>query len=291
MSHSVLTVKSMIKQYGEQIVLKGLNWQVKQGDVIGLLGKNGAGKSTLLNSMLGIYPSYSGEVTIFGEPVEQLSAATKGRIGYVPQTNDEPAWMTVEQLLNFKQRFYPTWNQQKVDELIGRWEVDLSKPMNELSQGQAQRVMIILALAHEPELIIFDEPAASLDPAGRRDFLKEIINIAAEGDKTVIFSTHITSDLERVANKVAILHEGVIKHFDELDAVKENIVRMSIQGEDVGNIEVPNVLKSLSQSEQGIANVLVEKVDQAWIESMKAKGLNISLQSMGLEDIFLEVTA
>jgi len=219
---AIIKISKLHKSYKKKQVLTDLDWTINQGDIIGLLGINGAGKSTLISSILNISAIDGGSVTLFGESNQQLSPEVKARIGYVPQVNDEIPWLTVKELIAFKKQFYTIWQDEKVAELIERWQLDTSKKMSELSVGQGQRVLIILALAPNPDLIIFDEPAAALDPAGRRDFLKEIVNLATEENKTIIFSTHITSDLERVANKVAILHRGKICLFEDLDTVKEN---------------------------------------------------------------------
>lgn len=216
-----IQITNLRKSYQNTPVLVNLNWTIQQGDIIGLLGKNGAGKSTLLNAIVNVHPADAGTVTIFGQDNTELTPSHKARIGYVPQINDEIPWLSVKELIAFKRQFYTQWNDEKVTELLTRWELDTRKKISQLSVGQAQRVQIILALAPEPDLIIFDEPAAALDPAGRRDFLKELVDIANDENKTIIFSTHITSDLERVANKVAILHDRKICRFEELDTLKE----------------------------------------------------------------------
>jgi len=288
-----ISISKLSKSYKKQQVLTDLDWQIKQGDVIGLLGKNGAGKSTLINAILNIHPADSGSVTLLGEDNKQLSSATKARIGYVPQQNDEIPWLTIKELIAFKKQFYQQWNDEKVAEFICRWEIDTNKKMAELSVGQGQRVMIILALASEPDLMIFDEPAAALDPAGRRDFLKEIVSLAADENKTIIFSTHITSDLERVANKVAILHQGTICHFDDLDNVKENVVRVAVRRDDSSgissDINIPHALNSHQDNNQ-ITSV-VSQLDSGWTNEMQAKGYQVEVNPLGLEDIFLELTA
>jgi ABC-2 type transport system ATP-binding protein len=160
--------------------------------------------------------------------------------------------------------------------------------MSELSVGQGQRVLIILALAHEPDLMIFDEPAAALDPAGRRDFLKEIVNLAADENKTIIFSTHITTDLERVANKVAILHKGKICHFDDLDNVKENVVKVSVITDQASDIKIPHAINTHQDSHQ--VNGVVTQVDLQWKKELEKQGHQVDITPMSLEDIFLELT-
>ncbi len=286
---TIINVKGLTKTYKNQPVLKGLNWEIEKGDVVGLLGKNGAGKSTLLKSLLNISAIDSGGISIFGEQYNQLSSLSKARIGYVPQENDEISWLSVKDLINFRKQFYSTWSDEKVAELVSRWEIDLSKKIAELSPGQVQRVLIILALAPMPELFIFDEPAASLDPAGRRDFLKEILALVSDENITVIFSTHITSDLERIANKVAILDKGQICYFNDLDVTKENVVQVTVHCKEEQNIDIPYLLRGskFSQGQRGI----VSQLDQTWLAKMKEQAVEVTINPMGLEDIFLELTA
>ncbi len=284
-----IQISKLSKSYKNQQVLSELDWSIKQGDVIGLLGKNGAGKSTLINAILNINPADSGSVSLLGEDNKVLTSETKARIGYVPQQNDEISWLTVKELILFKKQFYAHWNDNKVTQLLSRWEIDTNKKMSELSVGQGQRVLIILALAHEPDLMIFDEPAAALDPAGRRDFLKEIVNLAADENKTIIFSTHITTDLERVANKVAILHQGKICHFDDLDNVKENVVKVSVITDRASDIKIPHAINAHQDNHQ--VNGVVTQVDFLWKKELESQGHQVDITPMSLEDIFLELTA
>lgn len=287
--NTVISIENMNKSYKAQHVLKGLDWHVNQGDIVGLLGKNGAGKSTLLKGILNLNDIDSGVITIFGEEHTHLSSKTKARIGYVPQENDEISWLTVSELIAFRKQFYTVWCDEKVNKLLALWAINLDKEVGKLSPGQMQRVLIILALAPKPELIIFDEPAAALDPAGRRLFLKELISLANEENITIIFSTHITSDLERVANKVAILDQGHICYFDELDNAKENVVGLSIHLGAGNTVEVPNLLRTKQHTRH--MQCVVSRLDAAWLEEMKTQQIEVTVNPLGLEDIFLELTA
>ncbi len=285
---AIIKINNVVKSYKSQQVLQALDWEINEGDIVGLLGKNGAGKSTLLKSMLNLSEIDDGSITLFGESHLNLSTAVKSKFGYVPQENDEISWLTVKELIKFRKQFYTQWSDEKVDKLVELWSIDLDKEIGELSPGQVQRVLIILALAPMPQLIIFDEPAAALDPAGRRLFLKEIISLASEEKVTVIFSTHITSDLERVANKVAILDQGKIRYFDELDNAKENVVGLSINQQDT-DITVPNLLRAKQQNKR--LQCVVSKLDHNWLTEMEKQGVDIAINPLGLEDIFLELTA
>jgi len=204
-------------------VLDGLDWQLVPGQVVGLLGRNGAGKTSLLEVLLGLREPQAGSVRLFGQDVQRLDDATRARIGYVPQHNDLFDGFTAEHLLNYFRSFYPRWNQAKVDGLLSRWDIARDKPVRKLSGGQQQRLSIIRALAHEPDLLVLDEPVASLDPLGRRDFLRELVEQVLDRGTTVVFSTHILSDLERVAFNMAFLSGGRIVLQAPLDELLEEM--------------------------------------------------------------------
>jgi len=220
----IIQMHDVAKYFGSAIVLSNLDWEVGQGQVVGLLGRNGAGKSTLMECLLGLRELDAGSVRLFGEDVAALSEANRARIGYVPQKSNLFEWMTPLQLLDYFKAMYPRWNGVKVDALLERWGFDalmLNKPIGRLSGGEQQRLSIIRALAHDPDLLVLDEPVSSLDPAGRRAFLAELVDGVIERGTTVVFSTHILTDLERVALDVAFLKEGRIALQGPLDELLE----------------------------------------------------------------------
>ncbi len=221
MSEPAIEIRGVVKSYGKKQVLTGLDLTVPKGSVVGLLGTNGAGKTTLIKCALGLIRPQAGEVRVLGEPAWTLSGAAKARIGYVPQVIGLYPWMKVRHLIDYTAAFYPTWNHALVANLVREWSIPLEDRIQPLSVGQLQKVAILLALGHEPELLVLDEPAASLDPLARRQFLQMIIDLAEPGRRTVLFSTHITSDLERVADRVAILKSGVIAWHGLLEDLKE----------------------------------------------------------------------
>ena len=230
MSSAILQISSISKRFGTQTVLQDLDFSIEAGQVVGLLGRNGAGKSTLLECMLGLREVDGGTVTVFGEPAGNLSDAARARIGYVPQKSELFEWLTPDQLLAYFKALYPRWNDAKVSGLLARWGLDAAacgKPISQLSGGQKQRLSIIRALAHDPELLILDEPVSALDPVGRRDFLRELVDSVIDRSTTVVFSTHILSDLERVALDVAFLKDGKIALAGPLDDLLDN-ARMSL---------------------------------------------------------------
>ena len=227
MSHStssspVVDAQGVNLSYGNQQVLHDLDWSVAPGQVVGLLGRNGAGKTTLLEALLGLRDPQGGTVRLFGEDVGALSDAARARIGYCPQQSDLFEGFTATQLLDYFKSFYPRWNQARVTSLMSRWGIPWDKAIAQLSGGQQQRLSIIRALAHEPDLLVLDEPVASLDPAGRRDFLRELVEQVLDRGTTVVLSTHILSDLERVAFNVAFMRDGRIGTQAPLDELLEH---------------------------------------------------------------------
>lgn len=208
-------------------VLRSLDWQLLPGQVVGLLGRNGAGKTTLLETVLGLREPQVGTVQVFGQPAQAMDDETRARVGYVPQRSDLFESFTAAQLLRYFSSFYPRWNTAKVEGLMSRWDINPQQRIGKLSGGQQQRLSIIRALAHDPDLLVLDEPVASLDPAARRDFLRELVDQVIERGTTVVFSTHILSDLERVAFHMAFMNEGRITLQAPLDELLDEVRLLS----------------------------------------------------------------
>jgi ABC-2 type transport system ATP-binding protein len=227
MSDAILKLDNLVKQFDKITVLNGITASIARGDVIGLLGLNGAGKTTLLETALGFAIPDEGTVKLFGQNASAIAdEKIKHRIGFVPQQDELIESMKGREFLGLVSRFYAHWNRELVDRLARDWDVPLDKAANKLSVGQRQKLSILAALGHEPELIILDEPVASLDPVARRAFLQELIDMVACGERTIVFSTHIVSDLERIANRVWILKDGRLVVDEALDRLKESAVEI-----------------------------------------------------------------
>ena len=221
-SDVVIRLEKVSKSYGEKQVLKDIDLTIRKGTIMGLVGKNGAGKTTMIKGLLGLLKLDSGKATVFGEDTWDLPGKVKQRIGYVPQSvNIMDGWMSVNAILEYTSAFYNIWNKEKVARLLKEWNIDHAAKLRSLSEGEKQKVAIVIAMGHDPELYIFDEPVASLDPVARRDFIKELIDLNLDSGSTMLFSTHITSDLERIAADVSLLKDNEIKYTGELSALKE----------------------------------------------------------------------
>ncbi len=281
-----VVLNDLVLSYGNKAVLNGLSWSLQPGQVVGLLGRNGAGKTTLLQAMLGLLPTQRGQATVFGDTAEKLSDATRARIGYVPQRGDLLEDFSAPQLLAYFKSFYPRWNTAKVDGLLSRWHIPLNLPIARLSGGEQQRLSIIRALAHEPDLLVLDEPVASLDPAGRRDFLRELVDQVLDRGTTVVLSTHILSDLQRVAFDVAFMRDGRIALQAPLD---------QLLGQTRQVVGTTDALAALLQNHAG--HVLQRRPLSAGQEacvvrfdnSVPAASSAVSVDAVNLEDLFVEL--
>jgi ABC-2 type transport system ATP-binding protein len=272
--------------YGKKPVLKELDWQLHPGQVIGLLGRNGAGKTTLLEAMLGLRDLQGGTVALFGESGQLLSDATRGRIGYVPQRSDLFEGFTANELLAYFRSFYPHWNTAKVDGLLSRWDIARDQPIARLSGGQQQRLSIIRALAHEPDLLVLDEPVSSLDPAGRREFLRELVDQVLDRGTTVVLSTHILSDLERVAFNVAFLRDGRIAVQAPLDELLDTTRQVTGTREQVDAFCTRNQAQLLRRRALG-GNQELALLTLPPGPTVEDVGL--PLQAVNLEELFMEL--
>jgi ABC-2 type transport system ATP-binding protein len=288
MDDPVLAISGLTKRYGATPVLRGVDMILPRGSVMGLLGTNGAGKSTLLRCALGLAHADGGHATIFGTDARVLDGDAKQRIGYVAQEPATQRWMTVDHLIGYVGAFYPRWDQALVDGLAASWSIPRGRRIDRLSPGESQRLSILLALGHRPDLLLLDEPAASLDPMARRSFLAEILAIAAEGDRTVLLSTHLTSDLERAADTVAILKDGRIAFCGSLDELKDSIKRVRISGRDLPErFDQPWVLASQRLADGALLTVRGDVA--AAIDALGALRGSATVEDLNLEDIFLEL--
>jgi ABC-2 type transport system ATP-binding protein len=291
MSAAIIEVTSISKRFDGRAVLERLDWQVLPGQVVGLLGRNGAGKSTLIECLLGLRETEAGTVTIFGEDVRHLSEGARARIGYVPQKSELFEWLTPRQMLDYFKALYPRWNDAKVETLLARWGFDgpmCNKAIGKLSGGEKQRLSIIRALAHEPQLLILDEPVSALDPVGRRDFLRELIEGVIERDTTVVFSTHILSDLERVALDVAFLKDGKIALQGPLDDLLDSARRVVGPAALVDPLTVAGELRR-STGRDGSTQVITRAVAPELL-ALAQREPALRLEALSLEDLFVEVT-
>jgi ABC-2 type transport system ATP-binding protein len=278
------------KSFGPRQVIGDLSFDVAAGDVVGVLGKNGAGKTTLLELVLGFTPPSAGGVRVFGHDSDALPGDVKSRLGFVPQQDELLDQLTVAAQLQLIASFYPRWNADLIARLCGQWGLAGNLRIKNMSVGERQKLSILLAFGHQPDLLVLDEPVASLDPMARRMFLEQLVEISTDGQRSIIFSSHIVSDVERLANRIWILKDGRLDWQGDLDSLKESVVRLHVRGAaaELAALEVPEALSLRREAN------LVTAVVRGWTPEAQARlrgrrGIEVTVHALGLEEIFLEL--
>lgn len=215
----------VLKRGRHSTVLHGIDLMIPHGAVMGLVGRNGAGKTSLMQCLVGLAVPQQGCCRLLGEDAMALSDATKGRLGYVAQQPDLFDWLTADGHFRRFQDAYPNWDTTRAVVLAQRLGLPLYTLARSLSGGDQQKLSVVLALAHDPDLLILDEPVSSLDPITRRDFMRSLFERrwSTQGPRTVLISSHLLSDLERVVSHVAFMRGGRIQLVDEWDALTEHL--------------------------------------------------------------------
>lgn len=225
----VIEVRGVSRQYGNKRALDNVTLSIEGGLVFGLVGENGAGKTTLIKHLLGLLRPQSGSVRVFGlDPVAE-PAAVLGRIGYLSENRDLPGWMRIDELLRYTRAFYKTWDADYAEALRAQFGLENSARVKNLSRGETARAGLLLALAHRPALLVLDEPSSGLDPVVRRDILEAIIRTVAEEGRTVLFSSHLLEEVERVSDHLAMMHDGKLALCGPLEGIKESHRRIVVR--------------------------------------------------------------
>lgn len=210
----IVEVNELRRSFPGKNALNGLTLSIGQGEVFGLVGENGAGKTTLIKHLLGLLLPSSGTVSVFGLNPAKHPQQVLSQIGYVSEDRDLPDWMKIGQFLNFSKAFYPDWDESLEMELMDSFGLSYRQKIKGLSRGERARVCLVNALSHRPALLLLDEPSSGLDPVVRQDVLSAIIRTVADEGRTVIFSSHLLDEVQRVADRIFMI-DGGTKVFDE----------------------------------------------------------------------------
>ncbi len=217
--NNVVEIRDLTRRFWRTTALADITLSIPRGVVFGLVGENGAGKTTLIKHLLGLFKAQSGTVSVFGlNPVDD-PVGVLGRIGYLSESREMPDWMRIGQFMSYSQAFYPKWDTTYADQLLEMFELAKDQRIKSLSRGQRARVGLLAALAHRPEFLVLDEPSSGLDPIVRRDILSAIIRTVADEGRTILFSSHLLDEVERVADRVAMLHLGRLVMSAPLDQI------------------------------------------------------------------------
>jgi ABC-2 type transport system ATP-binding protein len=289
-SDTAFSFEAVTKRWKAVEALRGLTWAIPRGSVVGLIGRNGVGKSTAIRCLVGLQRPSSGSVRLLDEDPWTMLPASKQRLGYVSERPIPFPAATAEDLMAFCARLYEHWDAELAGNLLARFAIDPRRKFRELSLGQQRAVALLLALAPRPEVLVLDEPASNLDPVMRRQFLDEVLDLVADPGRTVLFSSHNLADVERLADRVALLHDGRLLLAREIDDLKERTrrVRLIFPGDPPAVLPVPGLL-----SLRRVGSEMLATVDD-FAEDLPARlaretGARIEVSPLPLEELFLDL--
>ena len=287
-SDPVIELSWLTKRFGRTLAVDNLSLQVPRGSTFGLIGPNGAGKSTTIRMLMGVLSTTAGTAQVLGMDVSAEPVRVKQRIGYVPETHQICRWMRVEEVIGFCQSCYDSWNDRTCREMLDLFGLDPRKKVKHLSKGMLAKLSLLLAVAHDPELLVLDEPMAGLDPIAREEFLDGVLRTICERGQTVLFSTHTLDDVQRLADTVGILYEGrllVDRNIDELLGAVKRIRATLHNGSRPEHVPAGTIWQQIAGREwlvtvNDFAPDKVERLrDQDAVE-------HVEVIDLGLEDLF-----
>lgn len=229
MEHAVVDVNELSRSFAQKIALDRVSFRATPGQVYGLVGSNGAGKTTLIKHLLGLLRATTGSVRVFGLDPVLDPVGVLGRIGYLSEERELPEWMSIEELMCYTQAYHPSWDAAYARELLETFALDPRKKIKELSKGMRAQAGLIAAVAHRPELLILDEPSSGLDVVVRRDILDAVVRAVADDGRTVIFSSHLLDEVERMSDHVTLMHQGRVALSGVLDQVRSEYQRSRVR--------------------------------------------------------------
>jgi ABC-2 type transport system ATP-binding protein len=287
----VIVTHHLTKYYDAHCAVNGLNLRVAQGTVYGLLGRNGAGKTTAIKMLLGMaHPSYGG-AEVLGEDAAHLRPETRARIAYLAEGHPLYRWMTVGQAVRFTRAFYARWNQHLLEQILDHFELSPRRRIRRLSRGQQAQVALALAVATDPEVLILDDPTLGLDTVVRRDFLESLIQIIQRRGRTILFSSHILGDVERVADRIGIMADGVLRVDCPTDHFKDSVrkVVLEFDGEPPETPAVPRLVNCRRVGHKlELVVVNYNGEHRQLFDSLHAR--RVEVLDFNLEDAFIEYT-
>lgn len=226
---TVASIQNLTRTYKRVTALDNVSLEIPKGSVFGLVGSNGAGKTTLIKHIMGMLRAQSGTVRVFGmDPIAEPEAALV-RIGFLSEDRDLPGWMRVYELMRYLRAFYPNWDPAFAEQLREQFKLDPQAKLKTLSRGQLAQAGLLGALAHRPDFLVLDEPSSGLDPIVRRDILSAIIRTVADEGRTVLFSSHLLDEVERVADHMAMIYNGKLLLNAPMEEIKTRHLRLVVK--------------------------------------------------------------
>jgi ABC-2 type transport system ATP-binding protein len=292
MSEYVIQTENLVKYFDGRCVLNGIDLRVPQGCIYGLLGRNGAGKTTIIRILLGLEPATRGKTVVLGASSWQLPVSVLGQIGYVAEGHNLIPNYSVQRIVRLYKNLSAHWNEQFFRQLVETFRLPMERKVSQLSRGMRAQLNLSLAMATEPKLLILDDPTLGLDTVSRRQFLELAIELISRDGRTILFCSHILSDVERLADRIGILRAGKLVVDCELEELKKRVKKLRV----IFDSEPPSVFpitEIIAEKRQG-REVTISVAN--WNENKQTilntfKPASCTDIPMTLEEIFIECTA
>ncbi len=283
----------LTKWYGSKCVVNSLSLRVPEGCVYGFLGRNGAGKSTTIKMLTGMVHPDDGTASLLGQEVMSMPPEMRQRIAYLAEGHPLYSWMTIDGLMRFARPFYPAWNQGLFDQIIEHFQLNRKQKVKHLSKGQHAQVSLALGIAPDPELLILDDPTLGLDTVVRRDFLESLIQIIQKKGRTIFLSSHVLGDVERVADRIGVMVDGVLRVNCPTDEFKQSIRRVVLSFDaSPPSFAGCDGLVATHAEDRKLELVIVGfgNTHRELFAAMKPQPKNVEVVELNLEDAFIEYT-
>ena len=288
MNENILEIVNLKKYYGQSRGVEDVTIKLKKGEVYGFIGPNGAGKSTTIRTILTLLNKNNGKILIDGEELNKDNINQKEMIGYLPSEINLYEDLTVKEMLDFHESFYNKNLTKRRKELVKKLKLDVNKKIEDLSLGNLKKLAIILALMHEPKLLILDEPTSGLDPIMQNIFYELLLEEKNKGT-TILYSTHVLSELTKICDRIGIIKDGVIiKEDTVINILKNNKTYLTIEANNIEKIIKELNLKIIYKNDN-IVKLLNDKNINEVIKQVSKYELNkLLLEEVSIEDMFIE---
>jgi len=288
MDENILEIVNLKKYYGQSRGVEDVTIKLKKGEVYGFIGPNGAGKSTTIRTILTLLNKNNGKILIDGEELNKDNINQKEMIGYLPSEINLYEDLTVKEMLDFHESFYNKNLTKRRKELVKKLKLDVNKKIEDLSLGNLKKLGIVLALIHEPKLLILDEPTSGLDPIMQNVFYELLLEEKNKGT-TILYSTHVLSELTKICDRIGIIKDGVIIKEDTVENIlKSNKTYLTIESNDIEKIKNELNLKIISENDFTIKFLNDKNINKIIKQISKYELNKLLIEEVSIEDMFIE---
>lgn len=287
---AAVVAEHLARRLDDVEAVRDVSFTVERGSVFGLVGRNGSGKTTTIRLLLGLLQPDAGRSTVLGADSLALPAAVRRRIGYLSEEPFPYDDLPVPETLEWLSAFFPAWSWDRARRWVERFDVPRMQALKEMSKGERRRAELLLVLAQDPDLLVLDDPALGLDATVRRDFLAAALEVVRDEGKTVLFTSHVLTDVERVVDTVAFLDRGTVRACAPLEDVKARTKRLVFPETTVDALAPVVVPGEVARrAEGGDVVVVTEAFGPALEARLRAAHPRLAVEDLNLEDVFVEV--